>query len=355
MPLNTTFIAVALIGLVALFGTLFALVRFGVIGDRGEDTTATDRIQRQVDREDQSGYSIAFPLRARFNRYTLPAKIAGLAANLLVIGAGVYLYFTFKGGAPIELPYVWALEGGAIAVTAAIIGLAAARRQDRFRGEIEVIYEDEDGGIDSTEIVYYDTRTVKKDSEGRPIVAESYETRFLGLFGKRRLAGDVRSLRGKTPFPGEPVTHQIPKEAAEVGPDEWVVRTRGRRANTNQQGVIDPDAEAHYSYRTPITVPYEVHLDREERMSKMEQYAESLDAQLGEAQMEISRLRRKVNLSDDDQIERLAEKIATLQESLPQMYPQQSYTVQQSGAQRHPTSQSEVAEMDRQRAAPSDD
>lgn len=331
MPSNMLYIGITAVIVVLMI--LIAIDRWNVFGnDDANEDSGTDRINRQ-ERRDQD---FSVPLTKKHKQLTLPGKIVVLSIGFLILGTSVYIYLVLRNGAPVEVPYANAMQVAAIVIVSIFSGVAYSN--SKTRGEATIIYEDEDGEKERTEKIYFSPDEVERNSDGEPVIKEHFATRFLGLWGRRKLVGHDRELRGKRPMLGDVVTHEVPSHAVKVGENEWQWRTQEQQVS---EDVADPD----YHYTPPIVIPYQRYVRQQERVDKMEMKLDSIKARYGEAQVEIRRLRRKIENREVDEKDDFIDLLKELQHALQPR--RQDVTVQQDRRpERRPQSQRDVEEFE---------
>ena len=296
------------IAIVIVLLILGALDRWNVFGDDRENPeSGTERVKNEARRE--GDFSVSW--LKKHKTLTLPAKVVVVCLGLIVLSTGVYAYFTLKNGAPAEGPYANALKIGAIAVGALFAGVAYRAKSDRTRGRLDVVHEDKDGTVESTETVWYAPSEATTNKDGRSIVYEHFPTRILGLFGRRKLIAHDRELRAERSILGDIVAHEIPYHAVQLDEHHYQIRTQERVVTTGVSNAAD------YRYRTPIELPYQNYLQMQERNSKLEMRLDTMNAKLGEAQTQLSDLQRRLKTQDYRSMEDAREEIMETLERLP--------------------------------------
>ncbi|WP_324662416.1 hypothetical protein [Haloarcula sediminis] len=302
------YVAVGAIAVVLVILVIAALDRWNVFGDDRENPdSGTDRIKHEE--KAAADYSVSW--LKKHKTLTLPAKVVTIAIGGIVISTGVYAYFTLKNGAPAEVPYANAVKSMAIAIIGISGGVAYRGRKDRNRGKLEIIYEDDDGSESSTEIVWFGRGRTETNEDGNPVVFEHFETRILGLFGRRKLVAHDRELRTEATILSDAVSHEIANHAVRIDDGHWVMRTQGHQTSG------DPSDAANYTYRSPINMPYESYLRVKERNSKLETKLDTKDAILAATQSELTDLRRRLETREYRSVEDAREEIMDTIERVP--------------------------------------
>jgi len=201
---------VLLVGVIAVVIVLLilgALDRWNVFGDDRENPeSGTDRVKQESRRE--GDYSVS--LLKKHKTLTLPAKVLVVSLGALVLATGVFAYFSLKNGAPVEVPYANYVEAAGIATVAIAGGVGYRAKKDNERGELEVVYEDQDGSEEGSETVYFDPTESTTNKDGNLVVYEHFPARILGLFGRRKLVAHDRELRSERGILSDIVAHEIP-------------------------------------------------------------------------------------------------------------------------------------------------
>lgn len=334
---NWVIIGVTVIVVVLL--VLFAIDRWGIFeDDRTGDPDGTDRVKTEARRE--GDYSVGW--MKKHKQLTLPGKVVSVAVGLLLVSTLVYAYFTLKSGAPVEVPYARGIQGGVIGTVGLFAGIALANKRNSARGRLEITYEDDAGNEDDVEVVYFDPEETVTNSSGRPVVKEHFETRILGLFGRRKLVAHDRELRSERTVLSDVVGHEIPAHAIEIEPNVYQFRTQERETKSS------PSTAADYKYRSPVQLHYQTYLEQQERLKKMQMRLDTMAAKLGEAQSELVDLRRRLESREYRDAEKVREEFKEIMEILPSR--SKSYTVtQDQRSQRSPTSQKDLADLDETR------
>lgn len=314
---------------------LFALDRWNVFGgDSSGESSGTERIEREAAKE--GDFSV--PILKRHKTLTLPGKVVVTSVACIVFGGLLYIYLTLRGGAPAKLPYANAMKMTAIVVGALAGGIAWANTKNAKRGRIDILHEDEDTVIE-TETVYFDPSEANTDAEGNTIVYEHFKTRFLGMFGKRKLVAHDRELRTRRgALLSDRIAHEIPAHAQKFAPNHYVVRTKGRRV---KDGV---NTAADYAYRSPNVLPYSSYIRQDERVSKMETRLDSALARLARSEQEVEKLRRAIETEEYEDKQELIDQIQMISSFMGQQNRQYNYR-QDQRPERHPDSQRDVDEM----------
>jgi len=177
----------------------------------------------------------------------------------------------------------------------------------------------------------------RRDEDGNLIVYETFASRILGLFNRRKLVGHDPDLRAKRVILGDLVDHRIPDHARKVDDNHWTFQTRGTVVNDS------PHAAAAYDYRSPANMSFRESEQMRERINKMQVRMERKDAELAETQQEITRLRRKIQSDSQMTREQILEEIQELMETV--QAPQNAHyqLSRKNGSKRHPEDQSEVS------------
>ncbi len=328
---------VLLVGVIAVVIVLLilgALDRWNVFGDDRENPeSGTDRVKQESRRE--GDYSVS--LLKKHKTLTLPAKVLAVSLGVLVLATGVFAYFSLKNGAPAEVPYSNYLEAGAIATVAIAGGVAYRGKKDSQRGEIEVVYEDNDGAEEGSETVYYDPSETTTNKDGNLVVYEHFPARILGLFGRRKLVAHDRELRAERGILSDIVAHEIPEHAVRLDEDHHLIRTQERIVTKGVSNAAD------YRYRTPIELPYQTHLQQRERMEKLESRIDTKDAVMGEIQTQLGELQRRLETQETTSHEEALEKIIDIMDHV-QMGQKNVEIRTDRTAQRMPKDQREVAQ-----------
>jgi len=325
---------VGIIAVVIVLLILGALDRWNVFGDDRENPeSGTDRVKQESRREGE--YSVS--LLKKHKTLTLPAKVLVVSLGALVLATGVFAYFSLKNGAPVEVPYANTLEAAGIAVVAIGGGVAYHGKKERERGELEVVYEDQDGSEEGSETVYYDPTESTTNKDGNLVVYEHFPARILGLFGRRKLVAHDRELRAERGILSDIVAHEIPDHAVRLEENHWLIRTQERTVTNGVSNAAD------YRYRTPIELPYQTYLQQRERMEKLESRLETKDAVLGEAQTQLNELQRRLETQDIRSREEAREEIMDILTQLPTG--QKNVEIRNDrAAQRLPKDQRDVAQ-----------
>jgi len=328
------------VGVVVVFvvlAILIALDRWGVFqDDREGQSNGTDRVATEARRE--GDYSVSW--MKKHKTLTLPGKAVVVSMGLLAVLTGVYIYFTLRSGAPVEVPYARQLQGGVIGVVALFAGVAVANKKAAERGKLEIVHEDDAGNAEDTEIVYYDPEETVTNADGRPVVKEHFATRILGLFGRRKLVAHDRELRSERSLLSDIVAHEIPDHATKVEENHFLFRTQGRVVKSS------PSSAADYHYRSPIQLHYEQYLEQQEQLTKYRMRLNTMDSTLGEAQVRLQELQRKLKTREYRSRNEAREEIKEVLEMLPSQ--SVSNTVkQETSAQRH-DSQTDLEDVNTQ-------
>lgn len=329
LGLNLNIVLTGLV-IILIMAVLVYLLRRVNYFERGEESSAADQLQREAEREQTRDLDYTLGVIARHRRYSLPAKLIFGSLGLLTMLLTVYLYLVLKGGAPVEVPYAQGMSATAVAVLGIVGGIVVRSWQDDHRGEAHITYEDGDGGERSTKTVYFDVEETDTDANGNDVIYEKRRTRLFGLFGQRKLVADDPDLRGSAPIPEDVIRHRVPQHAIWVDSSTVEWRTQG---HTTHDGV---DTPAHYTYRSPIELPYEEHLARHEMMAKYDQKLDSMEAKLGEAHAEIERLRRRVTEDESELLNQRVQELESIIDSLQGALPGggNQYTIRPPGQSR---------------------
>lgn len=312
------YIAIGIIAVAIVLLIIWALDRWNVFGDDRENPdSGTDRVKQEARRS--GDYSVSW--LKKHKTLTMPAKVIVLAVGGIILSTGVYAYFTFKAGAPAEVPYANALQAGVIAIIGILGGVTYRAKKDRDRGRLDIIYEDQGGDEESTETIWYGKSEATTNTHGNKIVYEHFPTRILGLFGRRKLVAHDRELRSRRTVLSDRIAHEIPSHAVEIDADHYQIRTQ---AQETTEGVSNA---ADYQYRSPIEMPYESYLQQKEQIEKYKMRLDTKDAKLGEAQSLLSDLQRRMQDSERFDRQDAREEIMETLERLPA--PQRSVEVHQ--------------------------
>lgn len=329
-----------IVGIVVVFvvlAILVALDRWGVFqDDREGKSDGTDRVATEARRE--GDYSVSW--MKKHKTLTLPGKAVVVAVGGLIAATGVYGYFTLRSGAPVEVPYARQLQGAAIGVVALFGGVALANKKTAGRGKLEIVHEDDAGNAESTEEIYFDPEETATNADGREVVREHFPTRILGLFGRRKLVAHDRELRSERSLLSDVVAHEIPDHATKMGENHYLFRTQGRVVKSS------PSSAADYHYRSPIQLHYEQYLEQQEEIAKYEMRLNTMDSTLGEAQVRLQELQRKLKTREYRNREEALEEIKELIQMMPSRTV--SNTVKQETSPQRHDSQADIEDVNPQ-------
>lgn len=322
--------------LVAILILIGAIDHWGVFEDDKENANSgTERVQQELEQQNED-YTIS--LLKKHKTLTAPGKVVVASLGALCLGLLVYVYFTLKNGAPVEVPFANALQQSAVVTAVFFVAVGVANKRTSNRRKATIVYEDENGYRDRTETKYFDPAKAERDGDGNLILYENLSARILGLFERRKLVAYDRELRGERAVLHDHIAHRIPESAIELDDGHWKIRTQGHRVTSNG------DVSADYTYDPPYTVPFETHVKNRERIAKMQTKLDSKDAMLAEVEQEVSRLRRKVDTERTDAREALKDDLMDIVELI--QSPNAQYDIQQdTRPQRQPESQRDVAGM----------
>ncbi|MFC4553552.1 MULTISPECIES: hypothetical protein [Halorussus] len=331
---NTTLILGGVAVLIVVL-VLVAIDRWGVFESDDENANSgTERLRQEAERE-YDDYTVS--IFKKHKTLTLPAKVLTVCVSLIFVGGLAYVYLTLKNGAPVELPYANAMQQFAVVAVSFFVGVGYANRRER--GRLEIIHEDRDGEVRKSETKYFRPSEMEADRDGNPIVYETFRTRILGLFERRKLAVHDRELRGKRAILHDKIAHEIPSHATQIRDNEWVILTTQRKTTEN------PDQKAaDYRYAPPIQLDYESYVKQRERVQKMEMKYDSMKAQLAETEQEVRRLSDRLEAKDTDVRESFKNDMLEILNTLQQT--SAKYTVKQDrGRERQPRSQRDIEEL----------
>ena len=233
------------------------------------------------------------PVRSHYQALSMPGKVLVATVSGLLVFVLVMVVQYFRTGSPMDvwfIQHVYAVVAVTIGFGLGIVAQNAARRNE---GILHVEYEDPEGGDPETDRTPVKV-TGKTDSNGNQIVTEYQNRRAFGLFRKERLLAQDPELCESEKPPEKPIDHMIPDHAREIGPNRWFIRC------TKRDPQKTPDTPADWEYSSPMDVPIEVHLRREQKLNQQETIIQSVRAQLRSAEDEVERLATVIESGKDD-------------------------------------------------------
>lgn len=329
-----------IVGIVVVFvvlAILIALDRWGVFqDDREGKSDGTDRVATEARRE--GDYSVSW--MKKHKTLTLPGKVVAVSVGGLIVATAVYAYYTLRSGAPVEVPYARQLQGATIGLVALFVGVSLANKRTAERGKLEIVHEDDAGNAESTEMVYFDPDETVTNADGREVVREHFPTRILGLFGRRKLVAHDRELRSERSLLSDVVSHEIPDHATQMDENHYLFRTQGRVVKSS------PSSAADYHYRSPIQLHYEQYLEQQEQLAKYQMRLNTMDSTLGEAQVRLQELQRKLRTREYRNREQALEEMKEIMDMLPSR--SVSNTVKQDTSSQRHESQTDLEDVNAQ-------
>lgn len=314
---------------IIVFVIIWGIKWLGFAEDAG---TNEESGQQQIDQAERRRRR-TIPWRDKPKQLTAAGKLfvaAGILAGLLFI---VSLYWFFKTGAPVTIPYAGYMEGAVAGGIGVVAGVYLKQRERR--GRIIIDYESEDGSDAGSEKVHFRPSEMTTDNDGQPIVYETFGSQLLGIFTRRKLVGHDQTLRSQVALLGDKVSHRIPDHATQIDDYEWVMRTAGRSLNTS------PSAAAHFDYRSPPTMSYARSMAVNEQIRRKNIQLNAKDAELAEVETRLGEVQRKLqageNVAREEALEEVIEIIDAVKATQGRIE-----VKERDGAQRTPDSQSEL-------------
>lgn len=224
--------------LILLGGGYWVLLKTTSLGETDDDTESTDdRLTMDVN---ERHHRVGF--RHRVSRQTPMTKAFLASIVVLLIYLMVAMYQVAATGAPTEAVYAEYVELGVFGLICVAGGVWFKAKQDRKAGELQIMYEKDEGN--RRETVKFDrSRMIRETDDGTALVPELKGSQVFGLFWRPLLVADDPELRDSDHrLPDDLVLWEIPDDESAVWNErtgEVTIRARDKNTIDNPNRVAD--------------------------------------------------------------------------------------------------------------------